>query len=378
MASSVTARLSTAAFAATPMEKSTIWFDPQVLESMRRVAQSAFDANVLPVAGILLGHRTSGGVRVTGWLAAATVALAVDRARVEHPEQAPLGWVKSKHQGEARFALDDLEKLGPVTAGVLPLAVVLRPSSQRPMRAACYWSSPGVALASERPAQEFFIQPGEQAAAPSQNAVPIVPRVDPEASPFRNLWMVDQPGSGASMQPVSRFEESIARLRWALPAALLIVVTLAGLAIRVFYSDPLVPFAVSAATQPAKPDPLQISAIGEKWLIRWQPGAAERATLVIDRGHGQDAISLTKSQYALGTYRISQQDGDVEVLLRTVKTGEPTSEIRARIVASASKPKPTDRKLSAELDQVKRELQMERTRRQQLQKMVVAPAVPEP
>lgn len=368
MASTLTARLSSSSFAAEPAERATVAYDAGVLESMRRVAQAAFDADGEPILGLLLGRRTSAGGSVTAWLPATTLTTgrdanlrrAIELARMEYPGEYPIGWFRSKHQGEARLSSEELESAGEVIPGGVPIALVLRPSSQRPLRVASYLPVVGVPMAGERPFQEFFIQAGAAAASL------------PGAERPAELKVVGRSGA-------ERFRASMESLRWGFPAGLLILIAVAAVFIaRVQSADPTLPTAViasNAATAPVKllPEPLRVSATGKQWLIRWDArSTAERATLVIGRDGKTERLALSPSQFANGSYTISQHSGDLDVLLRTERSGK-IDELRTRVVGTATTPPPnvlSERRLSGELDKVKLELQAERYRRQLLQEMV--------
>ena len=368
MASTLTARLSSSSFAAEPAERATVAYDAGVLESMRRVAQAAFDADGEPILGLLLGRRTSAGGSVTAWLPATTLTTgrdanlrrAIELARMEYPGEYPIGWFRSKHQGEARLSSEELESAGEVIPGGVPIALVLRPSSQRPLRVASYLPVVGVPMAGERPFQEFFIQAGAAAASL------------PGAERPAELKVVGRSGA-------ERFRASMESLRWGFPAGLLILIAVAAVFIaRVQSADPTLPTAViasNAATAPVKllPEPLRVSATGKQWLIRWDArSTAERATLVIGRDGKTERLALSPRQFANGSYTISQHSGDLDVLLRTERSGK-IDELRTRVVGTATTPPPnvlSERRLSGELDKVKLELQAERYRRQLLQEMV--------
>ena len=374
MASTLTARLSSSSFVAEPVERATVAYDAGVLESMRRVVQAAFDADGEPIVGLLLGRRSSAGASVTAWLPATTLSTgrddnlrrAIELARLEYPGEYPIGWFRSKHQGEARLSSEELESAAEVIPGGVPIALALRPSSQRPLRVSSYLPVPGIPMAGERPFQEFFIQPGASGTAlagsgPSGvNSRPVPPKVGI--------------GSGAE-----RFRSSVESLRWGFPVGLLILIALAAVLIaRVQSVDPTLPTAViasNAATAPVKllQEPLRVSAAGQQWLVRWDArSAAERATLVIGRDGKTERLALSPSQYATGSYTIAQHAGDLEVLLRTERSGK-IDELRTRVVGTATTPPPnvvSERRLSGELDKIKLELQAERYRRQLLQEMV--------
>ena len=375
MASTLTARLSSSSFAAEPAERATVAYDAGVLESMRRVAQAAFDADGEPVLGLLLGRRTSAGGSVTAWLPATTLTTgrdanlrrAIELARMEYPGEYPIGWFRSKHRGEARLSSEELESAGEVIPGGAPIALVLRPSSQRPLRVASYLPVAGIPMAGERPFQEFFIQPGARGAAlPGAGA--------------GGAGLGERPAESkvVGRSGAERFRASMESLRWGFPAGLLVLIALAAVFMaRVQSADPALPVAViaGAAAAPVKlhPQPLRVSAAGKQWLIRWDARSpAERATLVIGRDGKTERLALSPSQYATGSYTIAQHAGDLEVLLRTERSAK-IDEIRARVVATATTPPPnvvSERRLSGELDKVKLELQAERLRRQLLQDMV--------
>jgi hypothetical protein len=383
MATTVTARLPVAAFAAEPVENSTISYDPGVLESLRHAAQTAFDADTQPILGLLLGQRTPAGPSITAWLPAYSagpnaatqgrepnLSRAVEIARMEYPGEYPIGWVRSKHQGEARLTTEELQTAGVISS---PLAVVLRPSSQRPMRVASYLSVAGTPLVGERPFQEFFIHPNQASATPPLRARAVT--LPPPA-------MAGAPIAGApiAVRSGERFRDSVEGLRWAFPAGLLVLIAAAGLTIsQVQSDDPVLPFTVSAQSLNPAPvkaavAPLRVTGRQGQWAVHWdpRPAAGLSAVLEVSRDGNRESIVLSPEQYAAGDYLLPRHAGDLEVVLRTVREGA-TAEIRTRIVASATEPPPArtaDRRLSVEVDRLKQELEAERNRRRLLLEMV--------
>jgi hypothetical protein len=375
MASTVTARLSTAAFATESREVPIITYDAGLLEALRHFAQAAFDADHQPVLGLLLGRRTPHGAIISAWLPAqslntgrdANLARAAELARLEFPGEYPIGWFRSKHQGEPRLAAEEIQSAGHVIPGRVPLALVLRPSSQRPLRVAAYFPLPGASHTMERPLQEFFVHPGQEQPLAARSAQ-WVPSAHP-ASPV------------ASGAPANRFQASLEGLRWAFPAGLLVVVALAGMSIAQWQSDaPVLPLTVAANSAApievqASAPPLGVSSRGKQWILTWAPeknvGAA--ALLVTLDGRTQ-TVDLDPSQYEAGSYPLTQRNGDVEIALRTQRANHEAVEIRTRVVGTATtRPAaPAERRLSGELDRLKLELQAERNRRQLLQEMVAA------
>lgn len=377
MVTLVTARLATATVDAQPVESPTISYDPTVLEALRRMAQTAFDCGQQPVMGLLLGRRTHYNASITAWLPAntlttgrdANLSRALELARLEYPTETAIGWFRSKHQGEARLGTEELESGGNVIAGGIPIALVLRPSSQRPLRVATYLPQPGIPVAGERPFQEFFIHPEQK---------PV--NVSPVSVPLMALPLVEFSDRSRS---TSRFKASLEGLRWAFPAGLLILIAIAALGTaQIQTDDAVVPFAVlakSANPAPARttmPNPLRISARGNQWLLRWDSRApADRATLVITRNGKKQLIALTPSEYAAGSYSLPAiVADDVEILLRSQKNDQAAVEVRTRIVGSATALPPSlnPKADAGELDRVKIELQQERARRQRLSEMIDA------
>ena len=58
------------------IETTTVYYDPGLMESLRRAAQAAFDADTPPLLGVLVGNRKPSGLSVTGWMVAASADLA--------------------------------------------------------------------------------------------------------------------------------------------------------------------------------------------------------------------------------------------------------------------------------------------------------------
>ena len=240
MASTLTARLSSSSFVAEPVERATVAYDAGVLESMRRVVQAAFDADGEPILGLLLGRRSAAGASVTAWLPATTLTTgrddnlrrAIELARMEYPGEYPIGWFRSKHQGEARLSSEELESAGEVIPGGVPIALVLRPSSQRPLRVSSYLPVPGIPMAGERPFQEFFIQPGASGMALAGSGPSAVnSRLAP---------------SKVGISGAERFRSSMESLRWGFPAGLLILIALAAVLIaRVQVVDPMMQYSMA-------------------------------------------------------------------------------------------------------------------------------------
>ncbi len=372
----VNARLAVSSHTAHAMESSretpAIAYEPAVLEALRRVAQTAFDADQQPVTGILLGRRTPSGVSVTAWLPAKASSLsresnlgrAIELGRLEYPTEMAIGWFRSKHQGEARLSTEEIESVSPVIPGVPVLSLVLRPSSQRPLRVAAYFPLADVPPAAERPLQEFYLQPNQVAELA-------------EAGPLREMSPV-APVLGLGLSRGERFRASVERMRWAFPAGLLVIVGIVAVGTaRLQGDDPSPPFAVlakSANAAPAKPmpEPLRVSAKGKQWLVRWDTRpAADRATLAISLDGQKQLIALTPSQYVSGAYSVPMAavENDMEILLRRQQGEQEPVEVRARVVASATTLPPTVDPASAELNKVKLELQAERARRQRLMEM---------
>ncbi len=353
MASLVTDRLSTATFASDPLErarqKSTVSYDAAVLESLRRAAQAAFEGEGEPLFGILLGKSEAEGIRVTAWTPAAgltsgrdpRLGRAVDRARTELAGQVPVGWFRSKHHGESRLLTEELRAAGACFPGVEPLAMVLRPSSQRPLRVATYVPVAGTLLSAERPSQEFFVQPNDAV------------RLDPM---FPQVTMTPQVVPGPMVTEDMIEPRS---LRWPMTVALVALVVLGSVTMNKWQEE-FAPTVAKAASSAAA-ESLRLAADGKQWQVQWNGAKpADRATLVV----GGQTIVLDAAQFAAGRYAIPQAADDVDILLRTERQGQ-VSEARTRVVASANTAAANP--MAAELNQVKQELARERSRRQELQ-----------
>ncbi|MBY0502538.1 MAG: hypothetical protein K2X03_01425 [Bryobacteraceae bacterium] len=345
---------------ARPLVNCAIFYEPSVLEALRRSAQAAFDADLTPVLGLLLGRRAPEEISVTAWLPVgsgsgsreANLTRAMELARLEFPTEKVIGWFRSKHNGEARLTGEELDTPGFATPGAPPLTLVLRPSSQRPLRVAAYLPQAETGLISDRPLQEFFIQR-------PQDAVPATP------------------ASAAVVRPPNprRFRASVERLLWAFPIGLLLLVGVAAFGTsRVSDDDPSLPLAVlakhpEAAPAKAMPVPLRLTPGATQWQMRWnaRPGV-ERASLTLIRDGQKQNITLTPSEYAEGLYFFPPPTGDLEILLQTYVKEQASTDATARVVASATLPPPASRDL-AELAKAKQELQDERARHQRLMQL---------
>ncbi len=253
--------------------------------------------------GLLVGRRLSTGLSVTNWMLAADsdLARAIELAHQLHPTDEVLGWFRTKHQGEARLTAAELEAAHHVFGDVSPLALVFRPSGQRPVRVAAYLPADGH-WAGERPLQEFFVESPE---------IPV---------------------------PVSRF--AAVRPQWTLPnwsarrlwtlGALLLTTLVALLVIQ--YKAP-----------PAKPAParLWVESAGTERTLHWTVNSdAQRASLTIGRGRRSETIPLSASQYRSASYVLPPEaPGDDLVLLFRVE-GTRVSESRLRLVAAPAAPPP--------------------------------------
>jgi len=276
-----------------------IAYDPGVMESIRRAAQTAFDLEAPIVMGLLVGHRLATGISVSNWILAADsdLARAIELAHRLHPADQILGWFRSKHQGEARLTTTELEEAHHLFGQVPPLVLVFRPSGQRPMRVGGYLPAADGHWAGERPMQEFFLQSPEIALPTSTSRAASGPRVQPIWSPRR---------------------------LWALSALLLTTV----LGLTMLGQRPTAP----AMSAPVK---LWVQSAGSQRTLRWTANPeAQQATLTI----GQQAIPLLPSQFRLAAYVLpAEKPGeDLDLLLRV--EGAQPSESRLRLVAAPAPP----------------------------------------
>lgn len=298
MAAPATARLNHTA------RQLAIAYNPGLMESIRRSAQNGFNLDLPVVMGVLVGRRLSTGLSVTSWMLAvdSDLARAIEFARHLHTTDEVLGWFRTKHQGEARLTTAELEAAHHVFGELPPLALVFRPSGQRPLRVAAYLTDADGHWAGERPLQEYFVESPEIAA---------------PLSPF------------AAPRPRQTLPSRTVRQLWALGAILL--TTIVALLI-VQYRSP-----------PAKPAParLWVESVGTQRTLHWRVNSdAQRASLTIRRGTKSETIPLLASQFVLASYVLPPETpGDDMVLLFRVE-GAQVSDSRLRLVAAPAPPPP--------------------------------------
>ena len=271
-------------------EAKAIIYDPAAMESMRHAAQDAFDADTPAIVGLLLGRRRASGLSVTSWtLAAPGLAPAIQLARERLPNEEILGWFRTKHQGEPRLTTAELEA-AQRAFGVPPLALVLRPSGQRPLRIASYLPARDGQWAGERPLQEFFLYSPE---------IPLSPSEAPQLA----------------TAPVG--------FRWIWAGATLLLAALAFLFVQLWPTAP---------ARPPRQTGLRVEESGSQRILHWQADAStQRATLII----GRVTTTLPATQYHLGAFVLPPESTgeDLDVLLRVESADRQVSESRLRLVA---------------------------------------------
>jgi hypothetical protein len=129
-------------------------------ESLRRAVMEAFEASVpvgLELAGIIYGRRSKSVLRLSAWRTipaqlrsqpalpmSATEAAEYSRLVLDFMEDlelrtlSPVGWFRSRTRGMASLSPEDARVCSTLFGDKLTLALMLRPSTQRPMAAAFF------------------------------------------------------------------------------------------------------------------------------------------------------------------------------------------------------------------------------------------------
>ena len=165
-------------------------------DQLRRAALEAFRA-AQPVGheitGILFGRRTRGGFRILGWQeiprqdAARPAAPLTPREReaardllessssdLRWREMQPVGWFRTRTRGMGSLAPEDIATVRELFGGTPCLALILRPSTQRPLQASFFWVADGAAGESSRRGAQILL-PDERDREPSAAPEPLAP-----------------------------------------------------------------------------------------------------------------------------------------------------------------------------------------------------------
>ena len=324
-----------------------IRYTPEVLESIRALCAASFvtDGVGAPIVGLLYGTRTADELCLTAWVPAgelrnhndAEYALKLQmRLAGSRPETAELdclGWVRTRNHGEPRLAEED-EALHARCFGEPGQAVmIVRPSFQRPTKAAFYQREPDGAFRPSRPTQEFFLYPAHEGEIEPPIMMPVeLPEPVQAAAPAvaavsaRDLELLPR-GTVRAFSP------------W-IATMLLFVGLLAGGGIASLRQSREAAWQQAIAGQ----EPLRIEAEASRWAIRWDPrlgqleGAAG-ATLIVSRNGQSKTVSLPLVQLRRGFDHIDWVSDDMEIALRVERPGYPEAEQRIRVVGGgAGKP----------------------------------------
>lgn len=272
----------------------TIFFDPATLESIRQTAQRAFDADIEPLAGILWGRRSPSGFSVTNWRPVEGGVQRLLRTLTENdPSEEPIGCLQSKHHGEPRLTSAELYAARKAFPNVPVVVLGLRPSAQRPLRVTSYALAQEGRTGEDLAVREFLLYAPENTPTVAATTTPSL------GFDFYGLW----------------------------PAALILLVAMLGILFVQIGSR-------SASRASTRSGALTIESYGTQRLLRWSPiDAAERATLVINRGGAPEIIALSQSQYRAAVFTLPPEtSGDVEFVLRAHRDGESLSEAHLLVV----------------------------------------------
>ncbi len=300
------------------LETTTVYYDPGLMESLRRAAQAAFDADAPSVLGVLVGYRKASGLSITGWMAASSADLtqAIAMARENQPGLEIVGWFRTKHQGEARLTTAELEA-GQCAFGNMarPVAVVLRPSGQRPVRVTSYQAGSNSAWAGERPQQEFFLPSPEITLNSS-----LAPRAEDITSAASTKAL---PSHGSPEHQNPSYQS-----RWIAAVFFSATILMALLAIWM-------PWRAASSQSVANLVTLRMQEAGDQRILHWSTDpTAKGASLTIVHATRHETIRLSPSEYLLANYALPPEfvGKDLEVVLRV--ESHKASETRLRLVAS--------------------------------------------
>lgn len=356
-----------------PLERPApmIQYTPEVLESIRMLCLASFvaDGAGVPILGLLYGTRSEGEIRITAWVPAgelrshndAEFALKLQmRMAPQRPETAGLeclGWVRTRNHGEPRLVEEDRTLFDRCFPASWETVMVVRPSYQKPTKAAFYQRGVGNALRFDRPAQEFFLYPAHE----GERDAPLLPTTDkgPERA-LRPVPVSEPKGAEPSTLAAKAAAHANAHAAesrhpdlhpellppgtvkafspW-IAAMLVLVGLLAGSGVAALRGRPDAPVVATAAGEP-----LRIQQENGAWQVRWDRSLAELpgasgASLAVTRDGQTKTIALPLDQFRLGAASLDRIADDMEVALRVDRPGYPETEQRVRVVGVAGKPK---------------------------------------
>lgn len=316
-----------------------ILYTPEVLESIRAICSASFvrDGAGAPIVGLLFGSRADDQISITAWVPAgelrnhndAEYALKLQlRLAAQRPETADLtclGWVRTRNHGEPRLVQEDEALHDRCFSEPGQTVMVVRPSFQRPTKAAFYQRELDGSFRYDRPVQEFFLYPAHEGDIEPPIAIP---QPDPVEVPAASAPPAPSRPSAVDLELLPRgtlrsFSPSIA-------VFLLIVGLLAGVGI-----------ASVRQARDAGPDslkePIRVVAESGRFAIRWSPKVAELpgvagAMLSVTRDGHLKQIAIPLGSLRLAVAYIDWVSDDMEVSLRVDRPGYAETEQRIRIV----------------------------------------------
>lgn len=228
-------------------------WDPVILEELRVRVMAAFEAHSPvggEVAGILYGRASNTRWRILNWrelkredtskpavplgpaeLAQARGMVTDWMSDLDLRSLKPIGWFRSRTRGMAALSPEDAEACAAVFGKKGALALILRPSTQRPVAASLIHVSPGEEREASERGVQFDLLPFDQVG-PGAPAVPADGSLAPVAQP---------PGPAAEVPvlaaPRRRFQTFVA----ALPrvAAFVVAVALVTAGFYLFLDRPV-------------------------------------------------------------------------------------------------------------------------------------------
>jgi hypothetical protein len=343
----------------------SIRYTPELLESIRLLCTASFvtDGAGVPILGLLYGTRLEDEISLTAWVPAgelrnyndAEFALKLQmRLAAARPETAGLeclGWVRTRNYGEPRPVEEDLALFNRCFPTASQATMIVRPSFQKPAKAAFYLRGADGAVRADRPTQEFFLYPQAEAPAlqrASQLAPQLAPSVARSAAPeeVASLPPAAHITPKATHQPTHQANQEVELLPqgtvrafspW-IAAMLVLVGLLAGSGMAALRGRPESPQTALAASEP-----LRVGSEGDRWAIRWDKSLAELkgvsgAVVNVTRDNNTKSISLSLPQFAAGAFPLDWVSEDMEVTLRVDRPGYPEIEQRVRVIDTAKRP----------------------------------------
>jgi hypothetical protein len=325
-----------------------IQYTPEVLESIRALCAASFvqDGAGAPIVGLLYGTRTDSEMAISEWVPAgelrshndAEYALKLQmRLAAGRPETeglSCLGWVRTRNHGEPRLVQEDQDLHDRCFEDFWQTVMIVRPSFQRPTKAAFYQREASGLFRFDRPVQEFFLYPAHTGDIEPPIAIPepalAVPAVDAPPERARTLPTVEE----LELLPRGTFR---AFSPW-IAGLLVMVGLLAGAGIAGVRQ------ARDARQQEyGTQDPLRVAAEAGRWAIRWNPRLADLdgasgALLSVTRDGHLKQITLPLGALRLGVTHVDWVSDDMEVALRVDRPGYPETEQRIRIVGPQRPP----------------------------------------